>query len=118
MGEDVEKRIQRTLAGRWYAVFLAIFMAGLLVAGAETQTQQRKVVSKVPPEYPELARRLNIKGIARVEATVAADGKVISIKEIGGNPVLLDALVRAVKKWRYERASKTSVEQVKFEFGP
>jgi outer membrane biosynthesis protein TonB len=43
---------------------------------------------------------------------------VTSAKELGGNPVLVDALLRAVKKWKYEPAAKETVMEVKFEFSP
>lgn len=71
-----------------------------------------------PPEYPELARRLNMRGTARVQVTIAPDGTVKEVKELGGNPVLVDALARAVKKWKYETAEKTSLLEVKFDFAP
>jgi len=51
-----------------------------------------------------------------VELTVLADGTVSNVKELGGNPVLLDALTRAVRKWRYESAERESVVVVQFEF--
>jgi TonB family protein len=76
----------------------------------------RKVKTSAPPEYPELARRMNIRGVARVEVTITPEGAVKSVKELGGNPVLVDALIRAVKKWKYEPADKTSVVEVKFDF--
>jgi TonB family protein len=116
----VKRSRKRTLIGYAIVSLLGLLLAGTLVAGAvETPNQgtSRKVRLSVPPEYPEIARRLNIKGIARVEAIVAADGKVVSVKELGGNPVLVDALVRAVKKWKYEATAKESLEEVKFEFG-
>src|SRR5262245_26900996 len=53
----------------------------------------RKIRSSVPPEYPELARKLNIRGVARVQVTVAPDGAVKEAKELGGNPVLVEALI-------------------------
>jgi hypothetical protein len=37
---------------------------------------------------------------------------------MGGNPILVDALMKAVKQWRYEPADRTSVIEVKFEFAP
>jgi len=77
----------------------------------------RKVKSSPPPDYPELAKRLSIRGVARVQVTVLPDGTVKDVKELGGNPVLVDALMRAVKKWKYEPADKTSVIEVKFDFG-
>jgi len=79
--------------------------------------QSRKLKSGHPPEYPELARQMNIKGIARVMVTITADGTVKEVKEVGGHPLLIDALVRAVRKWRYEPASKESVIEVRAEFG-
>jgi TonB family protein len=79
-------------------------------------TESRKVKTRVDPEYPELARRLNLKGVVRVQVTVAPGGNVKDVKELGGNPVLLDALIRAVKKWKYEPADKESVVEVKFDF--
>jgi outer membrane biosynthesis protein TonB len=40
------------------------------------------------------------------------------VKELGGNPVLVEALTRAVKKWKYEPAKKESLIEVKFDFKP
>jgi TonB family protein len=81
-----------------------------------SQSQTRKLKVSVPPEYPELARKANIQGVARVLLTVAPDGSVVGVKELGGNPVLVAALVQAVRKWRYESADHESAIEVKFEF--
>jgi TonB family protein len=70
----------------------------------------------VPPQYPEIAKRMNIQGVARVLLTVTADGKVSDVKELGGNPVLVSSLVQAVKKWRYEPSDRESSIEVRFEF--
>ena len=84
----------------------------------EQAAQDRKLRTGMPPEYPDLARRMNIRGVAQVEATVAPDESVTQVKELGGNPVLLDALRRAVKKWKYEPAKTTSIVNVKYDFSP
>lgn len=99
---------------------LALFMAiGFWPGRAPAQTSEsRKVKINVPPEYPELARKLKITGVARVRLLVAPDGSVKDVKEMGGNPVLVEALVRAVKKWKYEAADHESAIEVKFEFVP
>jgi TonB family protein len=83
---------------------------------SQNQSGTRKPKLNPPPEYPELARKLNIQGMARVLLTVAADGRVTSVKELGGNPVLVGALAQAVKKWKYEPADRDSEVEVKFEF--
>lgn len=82
-----------------------------------TQTDsKRKAKVNTPPEYPELARKLNIEGMARVLAVVSADGNVSKVKELGGNPILVTALAQAVKNWKYEPAEHESMVEVRFEF--
>jgi TonB family protein len=115
------------LLGRTVFGFMLLGILGQqIVTGIQTQAppdakpdvkQSRKLKSGQPPEYPELARQMNIKGIARVMVTINPDGVVREVKEVGGHPLLIDALVRAVKKWKYEPAAKESVIEVKAEFG-
>ena len=81
-----------------------------------SQSQSRKLKVSVPPEYPELARKMNIQGVARVLLTVTPDGRVVGVKELGGNPVLVAALAQAVRKWKYESADRESEVEVRFEF--
>jgi TonB family protein len=83
---------------------------------SQAQTGGRKAKLNAPPEYPELARKLNIQGAARVLLTVSPDGKVGNVKELGGNPILVAALTQAVKKWKYEAADHESAIEVRFEF--
>lgn len=72
----------------------------------------RKVKSSVKPGYPEVARQMHITGTVRLEATVAADGRVRDTRVIGGSPMLAQEATNAVKKWKYEEAAKESVETV------
>jgi TonB family protein len=78
----------------------------------------RKVKTSVQPEYPDLARKNKIQGVARLQLAIAPDGSVRDIKVLGGNPVLVQASIDAVKKWRYEAGSGESTTVVKFEFKP
>jgi TonB family protein len=102
----------------------SLFWNTLAIPGAASQATQssssqastRKLKLSVPPEYPELARKMNIEGVARVLLTVTPDGRVVGVKELGGNPVLVTALSQAVKKWKYEVADRESEIEVRFEF--
>jgi len=104
------------------AVVLLSFFLVSHVGAFQTQIQVeykeygRKAKTRVPPEYPDLAVKTKIKGTARVEVVVTPEGTVSQVKEIGGNPVLLGALVRAVKQWKYEPAPKESVVEVSAAF--
>jgi protein TonB len=98
----------------WYGLATAIVSAQV----SQTQSVTRKLVSAPPPEYPPLAVKMNIHGIARVMATIEPDGRVTRVKELGGNPVLLTSLVDAVKKWRYSPADHESEIEITFQFKP
>ena len=78
----------------------------------------RKVKSKVAPTYPELARRMAISGVVKVQVVVAPNGSVKSTKIVGGHPLLVNAAVDAVKKWRFDAASEESTGIVEFKFDP
>jgi TonB family protein len=78
--------------------------------------ENRKTKFVIQPEYPELAKKNNISGTARVQALIAADGTVKEVKILGGSPVLVQAVVDAVKKWKYEPASTSTTAVLKFDF--
>jgi TonB family protein len=62
----------------------------------------RAVKSRVAPVYPEIARRMRIEGVVKLEATVDAQGKVKEVKEVSGNHVLGLAAEDAVRQWKFE----------------
>lgn len=78
----------------------------------------RRLRSKVAPTYPELARKMNITGVVRVQITVDKNGTVKSAKLVGGHPVLANASLEAVKKWKYEPGAEESTGTVEFHFDP
>jgi TonB family protein len=102
------------------ALFVALLALFLLVPNQSSfaQASSRKVKNRVEPVYPELAKRNNISGSARVELLVTPDGRVKDVKVLGGNPVLVQAVMAAVVKWKYEPATEESSVVIKFDFNP
>ena len=105
------------------SIGLALVLGGAAVmphkASAQdspTDPNKRKVRVRVTPEYPALAKQMNVTGKVKIEATVAADGHVMSTKVVGGSPLLVNAALDALKKWHFEPASKESTEVVEFTF--
>ena len=88
------------------------------LSGFAEDNIDRKVKSKVPPAYPEIARKMGISGTVKLELVVAPNGSVKETKVIGGHPILVTAAVDAVKKWRFEPASAESTGIVEFKFAP
>jgi len=78
----------------------------------------RKVKTKVAPAYPELAKRMSISGVVKVQVVVAPNGSVKTTKVVGGHPLLVNAAMDAVKKWRFEPASDETTGVVEFKFDP
>jgi len=60
-----------------------------------------RIIHKVDIEYPELAKKNNVKGTVRVEIVIDGDGSVMETNVISGNPLLAKAVTDAVRQWRY-----------------
>jgi TonB family protein len=109
----------RLCVGLFSAFFLAWWWKPAFAQTVQqVQQEGRKVKVSVQPAYPELARKNNIQGSTRLQLAVGADGSVKDIKVLGGNPVLVQASVEAVKKWKFETAPGESTAFVKFDFKP
>jgi TonB family protein len=59
------------------------------------------VSKRVNPKYPPIAVAGKVEGPVTMEVVVGKDGKVISVKPLNGNPVLLVAAMDAVKQWQF-----------------
>lgn len=114
--------MKRTMA--FAAISLTFLFAGSAILSpqvlaqdsASTDTAKRKVRSKVVPEYPQLAKQMNVTGKVKIEATIAADGHVANTRVVGGSPLLVNAALDAIKRWRFEPAPKDTTEVVEFTF--
>jgi len=74
--------------------------SGRLVVSEEEQ--EAKLVKRVEPQYPELARQARIQGTVRMRAMIAKDGTVEQLDVVSGHPILVQAAINAAKQWRYQ----------------
>lgn len=86
---------------------------GLLYAG-----DARKIVERVEPEYPAIARKMQIRGVVKLKLKVAANGTVTQVEYVGGHPLLAESAVAAVRKWKFETGPANSTEQIEVKFSP
>ena len=106
-----------------YRSLRGVLVALILATIAPTSWTQdgqssRKLVLKVAPAYPELARKINASGAVKMLVTVAPSGAVKEIKVFGGHPVLSEAAEHAVQKWKWAPASEETKEPVEINFHP
>ena len=107
----------RRIATLIVTVVLSISLPTLQGIAQTKGALERKIVDKVAPVYPALARRMNMRGVVKLEVVVRANGTVRSAKIVGGNPVLVDSAAEAVQKWKFEPAANetTGIVEVTFE---
>ena len=87
-------------------------------APAQAHENVRKVVSKVAPQYPNLARPLHLQGSVRADVVVGSNGKVMSVEVKGGHPLLAKAAQDALSQWTWEPAPHQTHENVELSFIP
>ena len=65
------------------------------------QVQAAKLISQPIPAYPALARQAQVQGSVLLHAIISKDGHVEQLSVITGHPLLIEAALEAVRKWRY-----------------
>jgi len=73
-----------------------------VVQGGDVQLP--KLVSSVPPVYPQLAAANHVEGEVKIQAEINASGKVTSTKVVSGPILLRSAALNAVRQWKYSPA--------------
>jgi len=63
---------------------------------------QGQLVRQITPVYPQQARNAGIHGTVVLQAVIAKDGSVQSVKALHGPPALIPSALDAVKQWRYK----------------
>lgn len=114
------RRVQNACAGGILALVMAsgFFPTSVFAKDPAPNDSEltRKVKTKVPPTYPDLARRMNIRGTVRVFVVVSPNGSIKESKAVGGNPILVNSALDALKKWKFEVAPAESTGVVEFRF--
>jgi TonB family protein len=112
-------RERRFLFNLTSPVMILLFSALPCLAQVQEQsTRERKLTTRVEPEYPDTLKRLYIGGVVRVEVEVEPNGVVKSTKLLGGSPILGQSSMKAIKQWKYAPAASEETLTVKLEFDP
>jgi TonB family protein len=77
---------------------------------------QRRLITRVEPDYPDTLKRLNIGGTVRLQLTIGPRGNVEAIEVLGGNPILGESAAAAVKQWVYTASRSRTITQLSIPF--
>lgn len=61
-----------------------------------------RLITKVPADYPPMARAAHIEGHVLIRAIVGTGGSVVQAQIISGHPMLSREALLSVSKWRYQ----------------
>ncbi len=75
-------------------------LAGPLKVGGNVQAA--RIINRIQPIYPPLARQTRISGTVRLHAIIGKDGTIQQLEVLSGHPLLQQAALDAVRQWRYQ----------------
>jgi TonB family protein len=110
--------LRRTAVALVFLLFVTFSLPIHCFSQQDETQNRRKVVNEVTPQYPALARTMNLRGTVKVEALVSSEGRAKKVSVKGGHPVLAQAALNAVREWRWEPAGHESTEPIEVKFEP
>jgi TonB family protein len=120
-------KLQSVMRRQLTAISLALFAvlsfevsstAQSSIAQDEQYESSRKIVTRVNPQYPDVARSIQLRGTVKAEALVEPNGVVKNVEVKGGNPVLGRAAQNAIYKWKWAPAAHQTREPIEVKFAP
>ena len=115
-GRQHMKNNSRAIRGMLAGAILLAATAGL--SAAQEVSFTRKAVKMVAVPYPSILKSKGIGGTVKLRVLVKADGTVKDVQVIGGNPILSDCSVKAVKQWVFVASEKEETIELSVAFDP
>jgi protein TonB len=66
------------------------------------EVMEARIIKRVMPVYPEIAKRSRVSGRVRLMSVIAADGTIQKLQVTEGHPLLVAAALEAVRQWVYK----------------
>jgi periplasmic protein TonB len=67
-----------------------------------TQLDPARLIRRVEPVYPALAKQIHMEGRVELHAIISTDGTIQSLEIVGGDPIFYFSAREAVSQWRYQ----------------
>jgi TonB family protein len=79
----------------------------------QSELEPVKVIKKVPPAYPLVAKQRRLSGSVVVQGTVDKNGRISNLQLISGSPLFRSAAFEALKQWVFQpaRLNGQAIEQ-------
>lgn len=67
-----------------------------------TSMEASRLIHKVQPEYPYLAKQTRVQGMVEFTAVIGKTGNIENLQLLHGHPLLVNAARQAILQWRYQ----------------
>jgi TonB family protein len=95
---------------------LLLMLSCISVGYAQDAT--RKILKKVPVQYPLVLREKGIGGIVRLKVFIKPDGSVRDTEILGGSPILAESAQKSVSQWKFSPGNSETTMEVAVRFDP
>ena len=82
------------------------------------QDAARKILKKVPVQYPLVLKMKGIGGTVRLKVFIRPDGSVRDTEILGGSAILAESAQKSVSQWKFSPASSETTTEVSVLFDP
>jgi TonB family protein len=72
------------------------------IVQVSSKVQEARLLRRIEPVYPYLAKVTRREGRVELRALIAADGRIRSLEVVSGDPLLVQSALTAVGEWRYQ----------------
>ena len=96
--------------------FLLVMLSGMSIGYA--QDAGRKILKKVPVQYPLVLKMKGIGGTVRLKVFIKPDGSVRDTEVLGGSAILAETAQKSVSQWKFSPGSSETTMEVSVIFDP
>jgi|SRR5215469_17811484 len=93
-------------------------LSPLSQAQDQSESSGRKILARAVPAYPPLAQKMGIGGAVKLQVLVSPNGSMKSAEILGGHPLLVQASIATLSRFKWDAATHETKEIVIFNFHP
>ena len=101
-----------------YRKFCSLLVMLLCMSVGYAQDPARKILKKVPVQYPSVLKIKGIGGTVRLKVVIKADGSVKDTEVLGGSAILAESAQKSVSQWKFSPANSETTTEVSVVFDP
>jgi TonB family protein len=103
---------------RPYRKFCCLLVLLSCMSVGYAQDAARKILKKVPVQYPLVLKMKGIGGTVRLKVFIKPDGSVKDTEVLGGSAILAESAQRSVSQWKFAPANSETTLEVSVVFDP